>query len=54
MRVNFAYKLYLPILLITAIVGVFAYNMTNISSLVNKELKSANKKEFLFIYKILL
>jgi response regulator RpfG family c-di-GMP phosphodiesterase len=45
MRINFALKLYLPIFFISTIIGIFAYNMMDISSLVDKELKVANKKE---------
>jgi len=45
MRLNFASKLYLPIVVTSLIVGVFAYNMKDISVFVNKELKVVSKKE---------
>ncbi len=45
MRIKFAFKLYIPIVIISIIVGVFAYNMKDISRFVDSELKVASKKE---------
>jgi len=45
MRMNFAFKLYAPIIFISVVVGIFAYNITDIAALVDTELKVASKKE---------
>ncbi len=45
MKINFALKLFLPFVFISVVVGIFAYNMSNISTLVDQELQVANKKE---------
>ncbi len=44
-KMKFAYKLYIPIVMISVIVGVFAINIRDISSLINKEMKVASIKE---------
>jgi len=45
MRINFAFKLYLPVVLMSIVISIAAYNMTNISYLVDLELKKANTEE---------
>jgi len=45
MRVNIAFKLYLPIFLMSMVVSIAVYNLTNVSDLVDQELKKANAKE---------
>jgi len=45
MRINFAFKLYLPVMLMTLIVVIAAYNMTNVSELIDTQMKKANVQE---------
>jgi response regulator RpfG family c-di-GMP phosphodiesterase len=45
MRLSLAIKLYLPMFFLVTIVAIATLNMSNISNIVGKELKSANLKE---------
>ena len=44
-RINFIVKLLIPVIMFSTMVGIFAYNMKDISSLVDSSLKSANQEE---------
>ena len=45
LKIKIAHKLYIPIIFLSVIMAFFAYNMYNISSFINKELKKASNKE---------
>jgi len=47
MRVNFAYKLYLPMVFMAIVIGIAIMHLTHLSEFVNDELKKVNSKELI-------
>ncbi len=45
-RVKFSYKLYFPLIFLSILMGIFAFKMQNISTLVDREIKHVSKEEF--------